>query len=245
MKKKRSKGMQPEPLASGFGTELRRTVRHAGLAACLAATSGLMLSACDAGSGGDNGRTPAEQQAIEDGPMGLVFSYPYNGQQNVTLTSQIAFRTQSAFENDIADAIVLRTASGEIAPDLSINVVQDDNQPNVYRVQTSRPLRGNVTYRLVTTRALQSGDVRYDAGQTLFQFTTAPTPGGPSDGEFRVTEVAPGETNPVTGRTSIFAQFNTLHISLSETIDPSSIVDGETFTVTGPDGLGKFRAYSI
>jgi len=236
VKKKRSKGMQPEPLASGFGTELRRTVRHAGLAACLAATSGLMLSACDAGSGGDNGRTPAEQQAIEDGPMGLVFSYPYNGQQNVTLTSQIAFRTQSAFENDIADAIVLRTASGEIAPDLSINVVQDDNQPNVYRVQTSRPLRGNVTYRLVTTRALQSGDVRYDAGQTLFQFTTAPTPGGPSDGEFRVTEVAPGETNPVTGRTSIFAQFNTLHISLSETIDPSSIVDGETFTVTGPDG---------
>ena len=236
MKKKRSTGMQPDQLASGFKAEFKKTVRHTGLAVCLAATSGLMLSACDSGSGGDNGRTPAEQQAIEDGPMGLVFSYPYNGQQNVTLTSQIAFRTQSAFDNDIADAIALRTASGDIAPELSINVVQDDNQPNVYRVQTSRPLRGNVTYRLVTTQALQSGDVRYDAGQTLFQFTTAPAPGAPSAGEFQVTEVAPGETNPITGQTSIFAQFNTLHISLSETIDPSSVIDGETFTVTGPDG---------
>ena len=232
MANKRAKGIRPDRPRSGLGRDIKKTARHTGMAVCLAAASGLVLTACDSGGGGDNGN--ANRAAQEAGPQGLVFSYPYNGQQNVTLTSQIAFRAQQPFNGGVTDGVTLRAADGDTAPDLSVQVIQDDNQSNVYRIQPSRALRGNTTYQVVATKALSSGDTRYGAGDTLFEFTTAPTPGAPSAGDFRVTEVAPGETNPVTGQKSIFAQFNTLHVSLSETIDPSTVDDN--FTVTGPDG---------
>ncbi|RJS94375.1 Ig-like domain-containing protein [Salinisphaera sp. Q1T1-3] len=209
-------------------------IRHAGLALCLAAASGFALTGCTSGDGGSNGNPDYESSV--DNATGLLFSYPYNGQQNVTLTSQIALRAASSFDGQADGAFRLQAGSGDEARNTDITVTQDDDQPGIYRIDTSQPLRGSTTYRIVAARNLTAGNTTFDSGDVLFQFTTAPAPGRPAAGAFRVTEASPGETNPATGRTSVFAQFNTVHVSLSETIDPTSVVDGDSFRFTNSDG---------
>lgn len=208
------------------------TARRAGYGLCLAVAASLVLGACSSGDGGSNGNP--DYAAEQANAAGLLSSYPYNGQQDVTLTTQINFVAPSAFKGSIDDALSLVAADG--GDRVQARVVADDNQSGIYRLNTDRPLRGNTTYAVVTRRDLVAGKTHFDAGDTLFRFTTAPTPGQPSAGRFKVTELSPGETNPVTGRKSVFAQFNTVHIALSETIDPATVRLGDTFRFTNEDG---------
>lgn len=190
------------------------------------------LSACTSGGGGDNGNNTV----APDDTQGLNFTFPYNGQQDVTLNTQISLTFPGKLSGDVGDALSVHmdSANGPVAE--GVKIVPDEDQDGIVRITHEMPLAPKTTYYVVTDDTLKAGASHFNAGDTLFQFTTRSMSGRPSKGDFRVTEASPGDTNPVTGRTTVFTQFNTIHIAFSEAVDPSTVVDGSTFHFTDSSG---------
>src|SRR5699024_5694548 len=86
-----------------------------------------MLSACSNTSG--NGGDGDEPKGPPADPHSLAFAYPYNGQQDVPRGTQIVANFGTAVTSDV-NQFGLQSADGTAQP---IDVVQDDNQPDIYR----------------------------------------------------------------------------------------------------------------
>lgn len=190
----------------------------------------IVMTACSSGGGGDNGSANPRDDVT---PQGLAFTYPFNGQQDVVLNSQMVVTFAGDVSGSMDDALELQV-DGETAQP-GIRVDQDDDQPNILRINPNGDLLPNTTYSVVATRTISGGNTRFNDGQTLMQFSTRPIEGRPADGDFQAVETTPGETNPVTGRKTVFSQFNTIRVRLNEPVDPAT-VNADTFTVTGPNG---------
>lgn len=191
------------------------------LAGTLAACSGT------SGNGGDANEPPDEPPTS---PQSLKFTYPYNGQQDVPLGTQIVATFASAVTSN-TDAFALVSASGQTQP---ISVTQDSNQQNIYRIQpVAQPSSGNpVKLAPETTYKVQLN------GKTKFRFTTRPTPTRPAGAQgFKVVARTPGTSNPVTGVTLPFTEFNTIRLVLSAPVDESTVQKGVTFLFK--DGSGQ------
>ncbi|WP_353250180.1 Ig-like domain-containing protein [Salinisphaera sp. T31B1] len=188
------------------------------------------MSACSSGGGGDNGSANPRGDVT---PQGLAFSYPFNGQQDVVLDSQMVVTFDGSVSGGTENALELQVDGQTAQP--GITVEKDDDQPNILRLTPNGDLLPNTTYSVVATRSISGGNTAFNDGQTLLQFTTRPIEGRPAAGDFQVVETTPGEINPVTGRQSVFTQFNAIRVRLNEPVDPAT-VNADTFTVTGPDG---------
>lgn len=207
-----------QPVAKRFATLL------------VMALTAFVISGCSSGDGGDNGSANPRDEIT---PQGLAFTYPFNGQQDVLLDTQMVVNFAGDVSGSMDDALELQV-DGETAQP-ALRVEQDTDQSNILRLIPGGDLLPNTTYAVVATRTISGGNTRFNDGQTLLQFTTRPIDGRPADGAFEVVETTPGETNPVTGRTTIFTQFNTIRVRLNEPVDPAS-VNAQTFTVTDANG---------
>lgn len=190
------------------------------------------LAGCSSGGGGDNGNDTTAPSDIQ----GLTFTFPYNGQQDVTRNTQISLTFPGKLSGDAGNVLSVHTGSPNGPAADGIGIVPDEDQDGIVRITHDMPLAPETTYYVVTDDALNAGASHFGAGDTLFQFTTRSKSGHPSAKDFQVTEASPGNTNPVTGRTTIFTQFSTLHMAFSEAVDPNSVVDGETFHFTDDSG---------
>lgn len=191
--------------------------------ATLVLTLVFMLSACsDLSSNGGDGDEPKGPPAS---PQSLKFTYPYNGQQDVVRGTQIVATFGTAVTDDLSGFVLVdMTGSGD-AP--AIEVVQDSNQPNIYRITPVDAAGHTVDLAAETTYQVSLN------GDTLFRFTTRPVAGRPAGEEgFKVVARTPGTTNPVTGVVLPFTEFNAIRLRLSGPVDPSTVVKGETFTFT-------------
>jgi hypothetical protein len=220
----------PEASAATNNNDLKtsRIVRTAMVGASLVAAT--MLAGCGNGHGGSNGHAPAPS------PQGLTFTYPYDGQQDVALTSQIVLDFPGSPSSAVASSLSLRAGNRSAKAATAATFTQDSKKTGAIRVTTADPLLPNTTYYVVATQAINGGGSSFANGDTLFQFTTRPAPGRPGQGKFRVTEATPGNTNPVTGRTTVFTQFNTVHIVFSEGVNPATVVAGSSFKFTNAAG---------
>lgn len=205
-------------------------LRLAAISAAIMAAAA--LTACSSGSGGDNGNdttAPGDTQ-------GLTFTFPYNGQQDVTRNTQISLTFPGQLSGDVGSALSLHTGSPNGPAADGIGIVPDEDQDGIVRITHDMPLAPETTYYVVADDTLNAGASHFGAGDTLFQFTTRSKSGHPSAKDFQVTEASPGNTNPVTGRTTIFTEFSTLHVAFSEAVDPNTVEDGETFHFTDDSG---------
>jgi hypothetical protein len=214
------------------------TTRFAALA-LLAATAAI-LPACSSGSGGDNGEAnPRDEVTVR----GLNFTYPFNGQQDVVLDTQMVVNFDGEVSGSTENALELQIDGQPAQP--QITVEQDEDQPNILRLTYTGDLRPNQTYSVVATRSLSGGNTAFADGDTLFEFTTRPAEGRPADSDnLEVVSTTPGDTNPVTDRTSIVTTFSTFRVILNEPVDPAT-VDAESFTVTGDNGPVEGRITAL
>lgn len=211
-------------------TKTARGTRLAAISASILVAA--TLAACTSGGGGGNGNNPVAPGDTQ----GLNFTFPYDGQQDVTLNTQISLTFPGKLSAAPSSALSIHMGSPNGTPVKSMKVVADKDQDGIVRITHSLPLAPETTYYVVADKALKAGASRFAAGDTLFQFTTRSKSGHPGKGDFRVTEASPGDTNPVTGRTTIFTQFSTVHVAFSEAVDPSTVVDGSTFHFTDSSG---------
>ncbi|WP_423823237.1 Ig-like domain-containing protein [Salinisphaera sp. SPP-AMP-43] len=204
-----------------------------GVGLCLLlAVAATGLSACSSSNGGDNAVPEAGQAS------GLVLSYPYDGQQDVTLDSQIVVKFEQALAANADQSVALRAGSpsaDNAAAEITVDQDDGNDQAGILTITPATDLVPNTTYYIVATADL--ADTNYSEGETLTQFTTGPMAGRPgASDQFEVVETSPGDTNPVTGRESLFAQFNSIHVVFSEATDPSTVRLGDTFRFTDSNG---------
>ena len=219
----------------------------------LMSAAGLVLPACSSGSGGDNG-DPNPREDVT--PTGLAFSYPFDGQQDVLLDTQMVVKFAGDVGDVPADALVLRYEDDDgdtVTQPLTVRADDDDEADQAgilclalgsdveledgrddFCLQGGPDLRPDTDYAVVASSTIADSGTSFEDGQTLFRFTTRPAEGRPAPGDFRVTSVTPGDTNPETGDQSLFTEFNAIRVIFNEPLDPAT-VDGDSFTVTGPD----------
>ncbi|WP_293626858.1 Ig-like domain-containing protein [Salinisphaera sp.] len=224
---------------------------------CVALLLGLSVAGCggsgggsdDGGGSGSSSTSPSTAggaTARSDAetlhsvmPRGLAFTYPYNGQTDVALNSQLVVKFASDLPDASRDSLELRDAAGNrIGP--ALTVVRDDNQPRILRIETQGPLKPDTQYRVVATKRLDGGwqdggYTGFNPGNVLYGFTTRPDGSRPAAGGFKVQEVTPGEYNAQLETTSVFVGFNPIRVVLSEPVDPATVT-AESFTVRGPSG---------
>ncbi|MGB7756657.1 MAG: Ig-like domain-containing protein, partial [Salinisphaera sp.] len=222
----------PRPkVMQGFARSGVHWGRCVGMSLVLAAAATTM-TACSSGHGGSNGVPPKPQAS------GSVFAYPYNGQQDVTLNSQIVVKFEQGLSGDASKSLALRAGS-PTAGDTSATISADSNssadQAGILTIAPSGDLKPNTTYYIVATQDL--ADTAYSKGDTVVQFTTGPIPGRPAaSDQLKVVQTTPGNVNPVTHDKSVFTQFNSVHVVFSEPVDPSSVAAGDTFKFTNASG---------
>lgn len=210
------------------------TTRFAALALLIATAA--ILPACSSGSGGDNGaQTPRDEVNVQ----GLNFTYPFDGQLDVVLDSQMVINFPSTISGASENALQLQDVDGNtVGPDVTVTV--DDNQDNILRLVRDGDLLPNTDYEVVATTDLSAGSTQFSSGDVLFSFRTRPLEGRPADGDFAVTSLSPGEENDLTpDRSSKFTEFNAIRVVFNEPVDAST-VDDDSFIVTGPDGERVF-----
>ncbi len=205
--------------------------RCVGMSLVLAAAATTM-TACSSGHGGSNGVPPKPQAS------GSVFAYPYNGQQDVTLNSQIVVKFEQGLSGDASKSLALRAGSptgGDTSATISADSNSSADQAGILTIAPSGDLKPNTTYYIVATQDL--ADTAYSKGDTVVQFTTGPIPGRPAaSDQLKVVQTTPGNVNPVTHDKSVFTQFNSVHVVFSEPVDPSSVAAGDTFKFTNASG---------
>ncbi|HET7312936.1 Ig-like domain-containing protein [Salinisphaera sp.] len=224
-------GMFRPKAIGGFARSGVHWGRGVGVSLVLAAIA-TSMTACSSGSGGDNG-VPDQPQA-----SGSVFAYPYNGQQDVTLNSQIVVKFEHGLSSDANKALALRAGSAtadNAAATVSADSDSSDAQAGILTITPAGDLKPNTTYYIVATQNI--ADSAYGKGDTITQFTTGPAPGRPADTDrLQVVETTPGNVNPVTHDRSVFTQFNSVHVVFSEPVDASTVVAGNTFKFTNANG---------
>lgn len=194
------------------------------------------LSACSSSGGGDE--APEGSPA---GPNSLVFTYPFNGQQDVVRGTQIVAKFGTPVTNvpesgadDGGFNMVVLDAEGNPVRNVRIDVEQDDDQPNIYRIDAVDGGGDPVKLAAETTYLVKLNDRR------LFRFTTRPVQGRPAGDEpFKVLVRTPGgenAANPVTGVTLPFTEFNSIRLRLSAPVDPTTVKKGKTFFFTDASG---------
>lgn len=208
--------------------------------AALLIAAAAVLPACSSGGGGDNGEpNPRDEVTV----TGLNFTYPFNGQQDVLLDTQMVVNFDGDVSSDTENALELQIGGEPAQPQIAVE--QDDEQPNILRLTYTGDLQPAQTYSVVATRSLSGGNTDFNAGDTLFQFTTRPAEGRPADSDnLEVVSTTPGDTNPVTDRTSIVTTFSTFRVILNEPVDPAT-VDADSFTVTGDNGPVEGRITAL
>lgn len=223
---------------SALDSRPRRTVRLTTFLVMVAVIAA--LAACSSGGGGDSGRP----DSANPDPFGLNFSYPFDGQEDVPLDTQIVVTFPNAVQGDVDGALRLQMGRGTGQPTTPITVEQDSNQPNILRIKPEGNLKPNSDYRIVANRRISDGDTFVNKDIGLFSFSTRPFKGSPASDGFDVVQTTPGNTNSATGETAVFTQFNALRVRFSEPVDPATISQGDSFTFTGPDGPveGKLTA---
>lgn len=207
----------------------RRAVRSA-LTGAACVVFAVSLAACSSGGGGDGGQGGGGDViggGDGGGPSasaGLQFSYPVRDQRDVYAQSQIVLR----FAGDASDRVdgLTLAADGDAVP---TDVVQDEDQPNIVRLQVAqdddtadlgRPaLQPSTEYSIVSD------------GNTLLSFTTRPMAGSAAADGFEIVDRRGASGDPFP-----FLEFNTIRMTFSEPVDPGSVRLGDTFTVT--DGTG-------
>lgn len=220
-------GVQRAQMFEGFTHHGIRWGRCVGLAVALTAAA-TTLSACKSGHGGDNGTSNPPQAS------GATFAYPYKGQQDVRLATQIVVKFSQALAGKPGKALALRSGkpSGESA---AADISADSNQAGIVTIAPDTDLKPDTQYYIVATQDLDN--TSFGKGDTITQFKTGPMPGRPAATEhLEVTETTPGNKNPVTGHKSVFTEFNAVHVVFSEPVEAASVVKGDTFKFTNADG---------
>lgn len=188
-------------------------------------------------------------QPLPPTKSGLEFTYPINGQQNVLRKTQIAIAFPKAVQGNVAQGFKLVANPGtDQARDVKVEAEADNNQPDIVRLHLPKPnqdsplrtpLKPNTSYAVQATTHLVSGNTVFNAGNTLFRFTTRPLDGRPADKPFQVTSHRGDGNDPFP-----FTQFNTLRLTFNEPVDPSTVTlanasnPNGTFSVT--DSSGKY-----
>lgn len=190
------------------------------------------MTACTSGNGGGNGASSKPQ------PTGALFAYPYNGQQDVTINSQIVVKFGQGLSGDASKGLALRAGS-PTADNTSATISADNDNSNdqggILTITPAGDLRPNTTYYIVATQSLAG--TKFGKGDTVIQFTTGPIPGRPSaSDQLKVVETTPGNVNPVTHHKSVFTQFNSVRVVFSEPVEASSVVKDGTFKFTNAAG---------
>lgn len=225
-------GGRQQTRTSRRGTPGGRNWGHlAGVSLVLAAMATTM-TACSSGGGGDNGVEPEPESS------GAVFAYPYNGQQDVTLDSQIAVKFGQGLSGDANKALALRAGSSS-ADNTSATISADsdgsNDQAGILTIAPDGDLKPDTTYYIVATQNLSG--TQFGKGDTLVQFTTGPIPGRPAASDkLEVVETTPGNVNPVTSDKSVFTEFNSVRVVFSEPVQASSVVKGDSFKFTNAAG---------
>lgn len=225
-------------LARAYTARHPRSGRLAVAALLIAAAA--VLPACSSGGGGDNGEpNPRDEVTV----TGLNFTYPFNGQQDVVLDTQMVVNFDGEVSGSTENALELQIDGETAQPQIAVE--QDEDQPNILRLTYTGDLQPAQTYSVVATRSLAGGNTAFADGDTLFEFTTRPAEGRPADSDnLEVVSTTPGDTNPVTDRTSIVTTFSTFRVILNEPVDPAT-VDADSFTVTGDDGAVEGRITAL
>lgn len=213
-------------------TRKRASLTRRLAALALLATTAAVLPACSSGGGGDNGANPP---AGEIDVQGLNFTYPFDGQLDVVLDSQIVINFPGKLSGAGESALTLQDTDGNaVGPDVTVQT--DDDQDNIVRLMADGDLEPNTDYQVVANSNIAGGGARFSSGDVLFSFRTRPLEGRPAAGDFAITSLSPGEQNDLTpNRSSKFTEFNAIRVVLNEPVDPATVNDA-SFMVTGPDG---------
>lgn len=227
----RQDGRQPTRTSHRNTPRGRHWGHLAGVSLLLAAMATTM-TACSSGGGGDNGVEPEPESS------GAVFAYPYNGQQDVTLDSQIVVKFGQALSGDASKALALRAGSasaGNTSATISADSDGSNDQAGILTIAPDGDLKPDTTYYIVATQNLSG--TKFGKGDTVVQFKTGPIPGRPAaSDQLEVVETTPGNVNPVTNDKSVFTEFNSVRVVFSEPVEASSVVKGESFKFTNAAG---------
>ncbi len=181
------------------------------------------------GCGGD------EQTVTPPGPgADVYFTYPYDGQTNVSTHAEMIVRLSSPVTNGSSlnsGVIQLQTASGNPIPATAQVASSTDGRSIVVRPGTE--LDYDTDYRLaISGLETENGPANVPDGG--FDFTTRPAAEGPrsvrsSDTAFQITRVIPdGEKLP-------FMDFSAFRFQFSQPVDEQSIQYGTNVKLQAPD----------
>lgn len=155
-----------------------------GMAACLLA---ITLAGCSSGGGGDGGRDDGGDVIGGGGgggpsaEAGLQFSYPPRDQRDVFTQTQIVLRFADDSSGRI-DGLTL-AADGEAVP---TDVIQDEDQPNIVRLQVAQPDDSDDLGRPALQPATDYSIL--SDGDTLLSFTTEGVSGAAAADGFEIVE---------------------------------------------------------
>lgn len=198
----------------GAGGEIRaRALRWFGLMTCLGLS--FILGGCGGGSSSSAPTTAAE---------GLVFTYPMDGQHDVALGSQVVVDFPGTVSTaDASEIGLLNTSTGNYA---FAPATIASGEPSIVHIDTSS-LAPGTTYQVKAKQAFQSANTHFGKGQVLFSFKTMHKKGAPATKNkqgkhFSVVRYTPSQN----GDGLPFVTINTLHIRLSEAVNPSTVQQG-------------------
>ncbi|MGJ3256906.1 MAG: Ig-like domain-containing protein [Alcanivorax sp.] len=189
------------------------------------ATAAVTLAAC----GGDAGDTPsiAGWQQAE-----VYYSYPYDGQQNLSPKTPLVLRFSHAMEVDASHFTLLRCGQvDEACADTGDNRVALsapqalDNGKGV-SLQPLSPLQAHTHYRLVIDgiETSQGSPVFPDGG---LDFVTRLSEDGPMSSQMATPDLAISQLIP-DGDALPFMDFSTLRVRFNQMLDPATLVYGDT-----------------
>lgn len=218
----------------------QRIHRAVGLLASAALVSTMV--ACTSGDGGDNGHGDNGNApgVVNPGKAGgLTFTYPIDGQKDVYTQTQIAISFAGDIDKGAQGLTLVANPGRKNQQVVDTTVTQDRSQSGILRLAVAdntdsveRPaLTPDTTYAVQATDEIGSGNTVFHKGDTLFSFTTRPAAQSPSKDGFEVVEYRGDNKDKYP-----FTQFNTVRITLSEAVDPSSVVNGDTFRMTDSGG---------
>ena len=189
------------------------------------ATAAVTLTAC----GGDAGDTPsiAGWQQAE-----VYYSYPYDGQQNLSPKTPLVLRFSHAMEVDASHFTLLRCGqvddscadTGDNRVSLSAPQALDSGKG--VSLQPHSPLQAHTHYRLVIDgiETSQGSPVFPDGG---LDFVTRLSEDGPMSSQMATPDLAISQIIP-DGDALPFMDFSTLRLRFNQMLDPATLVYGDT-----------------
>jgi len=188
-------------------------------------TAAVTLAAC----GGDAGDTPsiAGWQQAE-----VYYSYPYDGQQNLSPKTPLILRFSHAMEVDASHFTLLRCGqvddscadTGDNRVALSAPQALDSGKG--VSLQPLSPLQAHTHYRLVIDgiETSQGSPVFPDGG---LDFVTRLSEDGPMSSQMATPDLAISQIIP-DGDAMPFMDFSTLRLRFNQMLDPATLVYGDT-----------------